>query len=159
MVLKMTKNKKSFVCQDESSTQKLASLLANVCCKGDVFALYGTLGAGKSTFSRYFIQHFMGKIDVPSPTFTLVQTYSTNDFDIYHYDMYRLKHPEEAYELGVDEAFYNAVNLIEWPENIETLLPKHTWKINITINGSCRIFEIIASTEEQNKRLQEISFE
>jgi tRNA threonylcarbamoyladenosine biosynthesis protein TsaE len=155
----MDSNKKSFICKKESDTQRLASLIAQVCHKGDVFALYGTLGAGKSTFSRYFIQHFIGNIDVPSPTFTLVQTYSTNDFDIYHYDMYRLKHPDEAYELGIDEAFYNAVNLIEWPENIEALLPRNAWKIRITTNESCRVFEIIASNKEQSNRLQEIAFE
>lgn len=155
----MITNKKSFICKNENDTQKLASLIAGICNKGDVFALYGTLGAGKSTFSRYFIQHFMGNIDVPSPTFTLVQTYSTDDFDIYHYDMYRLKHQDEAYELGIDEAFYNAVNLIEWPENIERLLPKYTWRINITVKESYRVFEITTSNEEQFNRIKEIVFE
>ena len=155
----MITNKKSFICKNENDTKKLASLIADICHKGDVFALYGTLGTGKSTFSRYFIQHFMGNIDVPSPTFTLVQTYSADDFDIYHYDMYRLKQPDEAYELGIDEAFYNAVNLIEWPENIERLLPKYTWRINIAAKESHRIFEIITSNEEQFNRLKEIVFE
>jgi tRNA threonylcarbamoyladenosine biosynthesis protein TsaE len=118
----MTTYKKSFECKSEDDTKKLACLLAKISLKGDVFALYGTLGAGKSTFSRYFIQSLMGDIDVPSPTFTLVQTYYSSEFDIYHYDMYRLKTPDEAYELGIDEAFYNAVNLIEWPEKIKPLL-------------------------------------
>lgn len=151
--------KKSFECKDENDTKKLACIIAKMSKKGDVFALYGTLGAGKSTFSRYFIQYFMGNIDVPSPTFTLVQTYSTVNFEIYHYDMYRLKHYEEAYELGIDEAFYNAVNLIEWPEKIETILPKNIWKINITTNGSVRLFEITTSSEEKASRLKEIVFE
>ena len=101
----------------------------------------------------------MGNIDVPSPTFTLVQTYSSDDFDIYHYDMYRLKNYEEAYELGIDEAFYNAVNLIEWPEKIKQLLPQKSWNINISISGFSRIFEITASNDEQLSRLQEIVFE
>lgn len=155
----MTAYKKIFECKNEEDTKKLACLFAKISRKGDVFALYGTLGVGKSTFSRYFIQHLIGIIDVPSPTFTLVQTYSHKNFEIYHYDMYRLKHFEEAYELGIDEAFYNAVNLIEWPEKIEELLPKNTWKINIKINETSRLFEITANTEEQIARLEGIVFE
>lgn len=151
--------KKYFECKNEDDTKKLASLVAKVCRKGDVFALYGTLGVGKSTFSRYFIQSLVGNIDVPSPTFTLVQTYSFDDFDIYHYDMYRLNNFEEAYELGIDEAFYNAVNLIEWPEKIKPLLPSNTWTINISTNDNSRLFEITASNDEQFSRLTEIVFE
>ena len=116
--------KKIFKCNLEEDTKKLASEFAKISKKGDVFAMYGTLGVGKSTFSRFFIQSLCGDIDVPSPTFTLVQMYDTNDFELYHYDMYRLKNQEDAYELGIEDAFYSGVNLIEWPENIEGLLPK-----------------------------------
>jgi tRNA threonylcarbamoyladenosine biosynthesis protein TsaE len=155
----MVMYKKSFECKNEEDTKKLASLIAKICKKGDVFALYGTLGVGKSTFSRYFIQSLVGEIDVPSPTFTIVQTYSLDDFDIYHYDMYRLKHYEEAYELGIDEAFYGAVNLIEWPEKIKPLLPKKAWNITINTQGTTRLFEITASNDEQFNRLKEVVFE
>lgn len=155
----MTEFIKRFVCDTEEKTKLLASKIANVCKKGDVFALYGTLGAGKSTFSRHFIQSLVGNIDVPSPTFTLVQVYETNDFEIYHYDMYRLKSENEAYELGIEEAFYGAVNLIEWPEKIDKLLPKKIWKINILSQNNSRIFEFVVNEDEKIKRLLEIEFE
>ena len=125
--------KKVFKCNLEEDTRKLANEFAKISKKGDVFALYGTLGVGKSTFSRFFIQSLCGDIDVPSPTFTLVQMYDTNDFELYHYDMYRLKNQEDAYELGIEDAFYSGVNLIEWPEKIGSLLPKNAIKITILI--------------------------
>jgi tRNA threonylcarbamoyladenosine biosynthesis protein TsaE len=73
--------------------------------------------------------------------------------------MYRLKHYEEAYELGIDEAFYGAVNLIEWPEKIKPLLPKKAWNITINTQGTTRLFEITASNDEQFNRLKEVVFE
>ena len=94
--------------------------------------------------------------DVPSPTFTLVQTYDADDFIIYHYDMYRLKTPDEAYELGVEDSFYDGVNLIEWPEKIEYVLPKKSWKIYIKVEENIRYFEIIVENEEQQQRLEKI---
>lgn len=98
------------------------------------------LAQGKSTFSRFFIQNLSDAQEVPSPTFTLVQSYEGNDFEIYHYDMYRLKSPEEAYELGIEESFYNGVNLIEWPEKIGYLLPKNIWTVNIFTKRFCPLF-------------------
>lgn len=126
--------------------------------KGDIFALYGTLGAGKSTFSRFFIQNLSDAQEVPSPTFTLVQSYEGNDFEIYHYDMYRLKSPEEAYELGIEESFYNGVNLIEWPEKIGYLLPKNIWTVNIFTKDSARYFEVTVSDEEKKERLEKLGY-
>lgn len=149
--------KKVFECPTENVTCLLAQKIAKVAQRGDIFALYGTLGAGKSTFSRCFIQCLCQVSDVPSPTFTLVQIYEAPDFDIYHYDMYRLKSYEEAYELGVEESFYNAVNLIEWPEKIGFLLPKDIWKITITTTGETRFFEIEVSNKEKADRLNEVS--
>ncbi len=148
--------KKEIICHTEKETKQLAEKLANISQKKDVFALYGTLGAGKSTFSRYFIQHLTSISDVPSPTFTLLQTYETPNFDIYHYDMYRLKDPNEAYELGVEEAFYEGVCLIEWPEKITPILPRDIWKISITTQGATRFFSFEISNSEKIKRLEEI---
>ena len=150
---------KSFYCKDEEDTKKLATKFAKIAKKGDVLALYGTLGAGKSTFSRYFIQSLCGNIDVPSPTFTLVQMYDTDYFTIYHYDMYRLKKQEDAFELGIEEAFYEGVNLIEWPENIENLLPKNCWKVKIETNENNRVFVFKTSVAENYKLLENINYE
>ena len=155
---KMTEYKKIFKCLTENDTKKLACCFSNVAQKGDIFALYGTLGAGKSTFSRFFIQNLSDAQEVPSPTFTLVQSYEGNDFEIYHYDMYRLKSPEEAYELGIEESFYNGVNLIEWPEKIGYLLPKNIWTVNIFTKDSARYFEVTVSDEEKKKRLEKLGY-
>ena len=146
--------KKRIVCSSEEDTKILAQKFACHTKQGDVFALYGTLGAGKSTFSRYFIQSLTNISDVPSPTFTLVQTYETADFNIYHFDMYRIKSPEEAFELDIEEAFYAGVSLIEWPEKINYLLPKKAIKVKITTIGNERIFDVEATLDEQQKRLE-----
>jgi len=143
-------------CQTEADTKILAEKLAKIAKRGDVFALFGTLGAGKSVFSRYFIQELTEASEVPSPTFTLLQTYDALDFEIYHYDMYRLKSPDEAYELDIEEAFYNAVSLVEWPERIAPLLPKDIWKITISVKESTRFFVIETTCIEKYDRLKEI---
>ncbi len=90
----------------------------------DVFTLQGPMGAGKSCFARYFIRHLCGNnIDVPSPTFTLVQQYDTPCVSIWHFDLYRLENPDEIYEIGWEEALHDGVCLIEWPERLGSLLP------------------------------------
>lgn len=123
-----------FISKNEEDTIKIAKEIALTAKEGTVIALYGTLGAGKSVFCRAFIQSLCPFIeDVPSPTFTLLQTYEARSFDIYHFDMYRLKNPEEAFELGIEEAFFAGVCLIEWPEKIAPLLPKKIKKITIEI--------------------------
>ena len=145
-----------FECKSEDDTKNLAVRFADIAKKGDVFALYGTLGVGKSFFSRHFIQHLTDVLDVPSPTFTLVQCYEAVNFEIFHYDMYRLKSPDEAYELGIEESFFNGVNLVEWPEKIQSLLPRNIWKITIDIKGNIRIFNIEVSDNEKQARLESI---
>lgn len=148
-----------FYCKKEDDTKKLAIEFAKIAKKGDVFALYGTLGVGKSCFSRYFIKQLSNVDDVPSPTFTLVQTYEADDFEIYHYDMYRLKAHEEAFELGIEDAFYDGVNLVEWPEKIASILPKNIWKITINVEGGVRVFRVECFVEEKKKRLEQIVYE
>ncbi|MCM1323147.1 MAG: tRNA (adenosine(37)-N6)-threonylcarbamoyltransferase complex ATPase subunit type 1 TsaE [Acetobacter sp.] len=153
----MTIFSRNFICNSENDTKLLATSIAKIAQKGDIFALFGTLGVGKSTFSRYFIQYLSGIQDVPSPTFTLVQMYETQNFDIYHYDMYRLKVADEAYELGVEDAFYQGVSLIEWSEKIVNILPKNIWKIEITSKGSERLFSVTVYNEANAERLRSIS--
>ncbi|MBQ7412709.1 MAG: tRNA (adenosine(37)-N6)-threonylcarbamoyltransferase complex ATPase subunit type 1 TsaE [Alphaproteobacteria bacterium] len=127
-----------FLSRSEAETTLIASRLARRVKPGDVIALNGTLGVGKTAFCRGFIQSFLPKTEVPSPTFTLLQTYDTPDFSIYHFDMYRLKSPEEAYEIGIEDAFAEGVSLIEWPEKLGYLLPKKHISVSIEIHNDVR---------------------
>ena len=104
---------------DEAATASLARHVARLARPGDVIALKGDLGTGKTLFARAFI----GEEDVPSPTFTLVQTYDRPAGRIWHFDLYRLKDPAEAVELDIEDAFAEGISLIEWPERLGSLLP------------------------------------
>lgn len=101
-----------------AATERLAARLAHVARAGDVIGLSGELGAGKTTFARAFIRARLGPVEVPSPTFTLVQVYEGADVAIWHFDLYRIEDPSEALELGIEEAFAAAISLIEWPERL-----------------------------------------
>ena len=108
---------------DLAATERLAKEIARLARVGDVLALAGPLGVGKTAFARAFIRALGGEEEVPSPTFTLVQLYELGTLTLYHFDLYRLERPEEAYELGIEEAFAEGVTLIEWPERLGPLLP------------------------------------
>jgi tRNA threonylcarbamoyladenosine biosynthesis protein TsaE len=109
---------------DPAATASLAGRLAPLAATGDVLALRGALGSGKTSFARAFISARAGRaIEVPSPTFTLVQTYDFPSGAIWHFDLYRLERGDDAIELGIDEAFATGISLIEWPERLGALLP------------------------------------
>ena len=131
-----------FLSRSEKETAEIAARLAKQLKSGDIVALYGTLGAGKTAFCRGFIQSLLPETEVPSPTFTLLQTYDTPSFPVYHFDMYRLKSPEEAYEIGIEDAFAEGVSLIEWPEKIGSVLPKKHIRVHIRFKGNNRQIEI-----------------
>ena len=142
-------------CKTESDTENLARSLAEISRAGDVWALFGTLGMGKSVLSRAFVKKLTDASEVPSPTFTLVQTYSAPDFEIYHYDLYRLKSPEEIWELNIEEAVYTGVCLIEWPEKMGAYLPKNIFKVSIVAQPSGeRKITITANSKDKIERLQ-----
>jgi len=109
---------------DENATAALAARLAAAAVPGDVLALAGDLGAGKTSFARAFIRARGGDEAVPSPTFTLVQIYDLPGGAIWHFDLYRLRHADEIWELGIEDALRDGISLIEWPERIAGLLPK-----------------------------------
>lgn len=110
---------------DETATAGLAARLAQLAREGDVLALRGELGSGKTSFARAFIRaHGSGTEEVPSPTFTLVEEYaSPGRPPVFHFDLYRIAKAEDAYELGIEEAFADGITLIEWPERLGALLP------------------------------------
>ena len=105
------------------ATDFFAQRLAPLLRAGDVIALKGELGSGKTTFARALIRALgVADTEVPSPTFTLVQSYEGQTFDIWHFDLYRLKSADEALELGIDEMRHGNVVLIEWPERLGVAL-------------------------------------
>lgn len=133
----------SQVLSSESETQTFAQRLAGVLKAGSLIALSGDLGAGKSTLARAFIRARLedDMAEVPSPTFTLVQTYEVTDGpEIWHADLYRLTDPEEAYELGLDEARDEAICLVEWPDR----MPEDWW------DGA---LEIVLTITDKGERL------
>src|SRR5438105_14066263 len=99
---------------DEAATAALAAGIARLARPGDVIALKGELGAGKTSFARAFIRARGGTEAVPSPTFTLVQVYELGEVPIWHIDGYRLRDPEEAWELDIEDAFLDAVSRMAW---------------------------------------------
>ncbi|MHA7775042.1 tRNA (adenosine(37)-N6)-threonylcarbamoyltransferase complex ATPase subunit type 1 TsaE [Roseibium sp. M-1] len=119
---------------DEAGTRQIANDIAMALRPGDTVCLSGDLGAGKSTFTRALIRAFAGdpELEVPSPTFTLVQTYALDRFDLSHFDLYRLEEPEELEELGLDDLLETGAALIEWPEKGGELLPGNALWIQIT---------------------------
>jgi tRNA threonylcarbamoyladenosine biosynthesis protein TsaE len=114
---------------DEVATAAFAARVSAVAAAGDIIALNGDLGAGKTTFARAFIRARGGAEEVPSPTFTLVQIYEVGPAAIWHFDLYRLNSPDEAWELGIEDAFVEGISLIEWPDRLGSLLPQHRLEI------------------------------
>ena len=112
---------------DESATERLGATLAERLRVGDVVGLKGELGAGKTTLARAIIRAAAGdrELIVPSPTFTLVEVYETPRGSFWHFDLYRLEAAEQVYELGWEEALADGIVLIEWPERLGDLLPRH----------------------------------
>lgn len=118
---------------------------------GDVVALAGDLGAGKTTFARALIAAFAAEAgqpapEVPSPTFTLVQTYEFARATIWHFDLYRIERPDDALELGIEEAFAGGIALIEWPERLGPLLPARRIEVRLAFGAApdARRIEIAA---------------
>jgi tRNA threonylcarbamoyladenosine biosynthesis protein TsaE len=117
--------------QSEDETGRLAQRLAASVQPTDLIALIGPLGAGKTAFARAFIHHLVGKAEeVPSPTFTLVQTYDAAAGPIWHFDLYRLREADEIWELGFEDALSGIV-LIEWADRLGSLLPTNRTEIRI----------------------------
>ncbi|NTU76654.1 MAG: tRNA (adenosine(37)-N6)-threonylcarbamoyltransferase complex ATPase subunit type 1 TsaE [Alphaproteobacteria bacterium] len=119
---------------DLTATAMLAARLAPLLRPRDVVALQGDLGAGKTTFARALLRELGIGEDVPSPTFTLVQTYDNARFPIAHFDLYRLKAAEEIEELGWDEACADGLVLVEWPEGAASYMPRDRLELRFDQN-------------------------
>ncbi len=127
------------VLAEEADTARLGRIIARALRKGEAVCLYGPLGAGKSTLARALVRALTTPDeDVPSPTFTLVQFYDGPDFPVAHFDLYRLASPEEAYEIGLEEALEDGAAVIEWPQRLDGALPADRLDIEITPEGEGR---------------------
>lgn len=115
----------SLTSHSPEETAQLARSIAPKLRAGDTLLLEGQIGGGKTHFARNLIHSLIGDTeDVPSPTFTLVQTYEGPGCEIWHSDLYRLSHPDEVFELGLIDAFSDALCLIEWPDRLGDLRPE-----------------------------------
>ena len=124
----------------EAETAALAGRLASRLAPGDALLLSGPVGAGKSAFARALIRARLGDPDaeVPSPTFTLVQTYEDDQGHLWHADLYRLSHPDEVAELGLLAALEEAICLVEWPDRLGPLAPASALRLDLAPEGEGR---------------------
>lgn len=119
-----------FISNNETETKIIGHKIASKLNKGDIIILSGDLGSGKTKFTEGFLSFFGLENEISSPTFTIVNEYSKNNINIYHFDVYRLEDIDEFYAIGGTEYFENGICLIEWGELIEPILSKYI-KINI----------------------------
>ena len=143
----------------ETTTQHFARALGTCLAPGDIVLLKGDIGAGKSTFSRAIIQSLQDEPeDVPSPTFTLVQTYETNAGEVWHSDLYRLGSIYEVDELGLWDAFESAICLVEWPEILLEVAPKHSLLLEFKVvqDGAARQLTLSSKARTWAERLKGI---
>lgn len=144
---------------DLAAVDRLGRAIAQEARAGDILALSGDLGAGKTTLARAVLSHLGLTEDAPSPTFTIVQTYDAPPLrlPVWHVDLYRLEEAEETVELGLDEAFDTALSLIEWPERMGPFMPHDRLWLSLApaTSGEGRTLTVDAppAWEERAKRL------
>lgn len=130
----------SIVLTDAAATEELGARLAGVLAVGDCVALRGALGAGKTTLARGLISAWAGQSEeAPSPTYTLVQTYEGPRGALWHLDLYRLRSPDDVDELGLEEAFSEALCVIEWPERLGARLPARRLDVSLALADQGRV--------------------
>lgn len=132
----MTDPPRHLTLRSPDETARLAARIAPGLRPGDCLLLAGPIGAGKTHFARHLIQSIL-KLpeDVPSPTFTLVQVYDTRAGELWHADLYRLNSTGEIEELGLVDAFEQAICLVEWPDRLGPLAPPHALRVRFSADA------------------------
>ena len=143
----------SFNINSVKKTQIIASSLYQVSMLGDMFALYGDIGVGKTTFIKYFINQAINKVNVTSPSYNLYFKYNSSKAPIYHMDAWRLECENEILNLGIHDYFQEAIFLIEWAEKVESFLPTNKLKINMNYKNNLRSISFYGN-ETWKKRLR-----
>lgn len=139
----------------EADTAALGERLARAARAGDCILLEGPIGAGKSCLARAFIRALCGPAEeVPSPTFTLIQTYEADGTEIWHADLYRLTHPDEVWELGLDEAFTKAICLVEWPDRLGKHRPGGALCLTLESFGEGRLAKVAGGPDHLRKAVR-----
>ncbi len=131
----------------QSELEDIAAALAGTLRPGDAILLSGPLGAGKSTFARALLRAACADpaMEVPSPTYTLVQTYDAPGLILHHYDLWRLDGPDALAELGWDDARTGVV-LVEWPDRLGALAPEDAMQVTLELDGDARRLTIDQKT-------------
>jgi tRNA threonylcarbamoyladenosine biosynthesis protein TsaE len=129
------------VCRNEHELDDVANQLLAAHPEARIFALYGAMGAGKTTFVKAVCRHLNVRDTVQSPTFSIVNEYRTESgMPVYHFDFYRIRNISEVYDIGYEDYLYSGARcFLEWPELVENLLPEGTVRIAIT-GTSDRVF-------------------
>jgi tRNA threonylcarbamoyladenosine biosynthesis protein TsaE len=140
---------------DEARMLELGAAMAALLEPGDVLALHGGLGVGKTTFTRGLVRALVPDVqEVPSPTYTLVQAYDAPDFPIWHFDLYRLELPDEMEEIGWEETS-EGVAIVEWPDKAGKHLP--AWRLDVVFDfeGEHRLVSLEPHGEDWQARCDE----
>lgn len=147
--------------EDSNATERFGRLIGNKVQEGDVICLTGDLGAGKTLFTQGVASALgVAPEDVTSPTFTIMNIYEGRDFEIHHFDLYRLNRPEELEDIGFDEyCGGEGVTLIEWAELFPEQLPEEYLQLTLLHAGNGRKAVLEARGERAAELLQEVEAE
>lgn len=150
----------AFLSGDEDTT-RLGTCLAAMLRAGDTLLLEGPIGAGKTSLARAIIQARLSASgqaeDVPSPTYTIIQTYDDGKTEIWHADLYRLTDISELFELGLDEAYQNAIVLVEWPDRLGDLAPSASLHVTLGLEKSGRRITFSADSDRWRPLIEVVS--
>lgn len=142
---------------DADQTVAFGGRLSAACNTSTCIYLHGDLGAGKTTLTRGFIQGLGHQGNVKSPTYTLVEPYELDEWQVFHFDLYRLGDPEELEFMGIRDYFVdNSHCLVEWPERGEGVLPLADIDLTLRYDGEQRVIELQANTETGKQVLQKL---